>query len=252
LDPLGRAYELYGGDVSSVAEGSISASASVESIEYGESITISGHLSPGIRGNEVDLEYTGPDSTTLTRTATTSDNGSYRNLFEPPSIGAWKVEAGWGGDEDFEGATSQVVGFIVRKASTSLSLQPSASSVTAGETLTLSGSLEPAVQGSEVGIVYTMPDGTTERRTAVTDSEGVFSDSITPTDAGSWVVRANWEGDSTHLASESEEVIMRVEGKKSPVIIPGFPYESIVLGLVLAALMLLGRARAPPHRAPYP
>ena len=67
---------------------------------------------------------------------TTSDDGSYSDLFEPPSVGAWKVEARWGGDADFEGATSQVVGFIVRKAPTSLSLQPSAPGVTAGETLT--------------------------------------------------------------------------------------------------------------------
>jgi hypothetical protein len=239
MDPTGTAHELFNGDVGSIAEGSITASASSGSIEYGEAITISGHLSPEIGGNEVDLEYTGPDSTTSTRTATTSDDGSYSDLFEPPSVGAWKVEASWGGDEDFEGATSQVVGFIVRKAPTSLSLQPSAPGVRAGETLTLSGSIEPAVQGAEVSIVYTMPDGTTERRTEVTDSDGGFSDSITPTDTGSWTVRANWEGDSTHLEAVSGEVTLQVEEKRTPGIIPGFPYESMLLGLVLAALMLL-------------
>ncbi|MCW3979597.1 MAG: Ig-like domain-containing protein, partial [Candidatus Bathyarchaeota archaeon] len=71
-------------------------------------------------------------------------------------------------------------------------------------------------------------------------SDGVFSDSITPTDTGTWTVRATWEGDSTHLASESGEVTMRVEEKKRPAIIPGLPYESIVLGIVLAVLMLQG------------
>ena len=252
MDPLGRAYELYGGDVSSVAEGSISASASVESIEYGESITISGHLSPVGEGNKVVLRYTRPDSTTSTRTVTTAYDGSYSDSFDPDIVGTWKVEASWDGNEDFEGSTSQNAEFDVQKASTSLTIQASASSITEGEALMISGSIEPAVQDVEIYILYTKPDGTTERRTAVTGSDGGFSDSIIPTDTGTWTAGAIWEGDSTHLASESEEVIMRVEGKKSPVIIPGFPYESIVLGLVLAALMLLGRARAPPHRAPYP
>jgi hypothetical protein len=239
MDPTGTAHELFYENVNSVAEGSITAFASSGSIEYGESITISGHLSPEIGGNEVDLEYTGPDSMTLTRTVTTSNDGSYSDLFAPPSVGTWKAEASWYGDEDFEGVTSQVVGFIVRKASASLSLQPSAPSVMVGETLTISGSIEPTIQGAEVGIEYTMPDGTTDRRTTVTDSDGVFSDSITPTDTGSWAVRASWEGDSTHIEAISEEVTLQVEEKRTPRIIPGFPHESILLGVVLAALMLL-------------
>ncbi len=243
LDPLGRFHEIYRGDVGSMAEGSISATASSESIEYGEPIAISGRLNPAEEGNEVLLRYVRPDSTTSTRTAATAHDGSYSDSLEPDMVGTWKVEVHWDGSEDFEGATSQVVEFDVLKASTSLTIRALASSMTEGEEQTITGLIEPAVQDAEIHVLYTKPDGTTERRTAVTGSDGGFSDSITPTGTGTWTVEASWEGDSTYLPSESGEVTIRVEGKKRPGMIPGFPHESTVLGLALSALILLGGKR---------
>ncbi len=239
LDPLGRTYDLYKGNVSSVAKGSISASTSLESIVYGEPITISGRLKPAVEGNKIVLRLTRPDSTISTRMVTTIYNGSYSDSFGPDMVGTWKVEASWRGDEEFEGMMSQIVEFDVHKASTSLTIRASSSSIAEGEALTISGSIEPIFQDTEILILYTKPSGTTDRRTVVTGSDGGFSDSIILTDTGTWIVGVIWEGNLTYLASESVEVTIQVEEKKSPLIIPGFFFESILLGLALAALILL-------------
>lgn len=240
LDPTGRSYELFWGEVSSFAKGSITASAS-RTREYGESIIIFGRLSPEGEGNEVNLIFTRPDSTNSIRTAVTAYDGSYTDSLELDMVGAWEVEASWDGDEDFEGATSKIIEFVVQKALTDLSLQASAPSVTEGQTLTISGSLEPVVQSVDISIVYTKPDGTMLRRTAVTNSEGEFSDSTTPTETGSWTARVTWEGDLTHLEATSGEVTIQVNEKKGLGQIPGFPLESLLLSLVMATLILLGK-----------
>ena len=236
-DPVGKFHELYRGQLRPVAQSSIIGSVSSGSLEIGESIIVSGSLSPEQVDRTITLSYTKPDSSTLTRTVTTAVDGSYSDTFKPNVAGTWSVKASWEGDGEFEGSASSVLSFNVEKTSSSISIQTSESHITEGESIKISGSLDPAVPGAEVSIDFTKPNGSEFTRTSNIDSDGSFSDSYSPTEAGSWTVKASWEGDSIHISATSQEISFTVEEKPKGGI-PGFRYELIILGIVLGALML--------------
>jgi hypothetical protein len=75
-------------------------------IFLGRSVTINGSIQPQLSGEQVKLEYklTVQDSTynedgfvNVTRTVTTSANGSFVDVFTPSDAGKWKLTATWSG-----------------------------------------------------------------------------------------------------------------------------------------------------------
>ena len=241
FDPSGRFYELYRGQIQPELLSSVSCSLSSESIEIGESITVSGSLDPEKEGMTITLSYVRPDSSTLTRTVTTATDGSYSDSLEPDVAGSWSVRASWEGDGEFEGSTSSLIYFTVSKTPSSVSIQTSESQITEGDSVTVSGSLDPAVSGAEVVIVYTTPDGSTSTRTISTGLDGSYSDLYQPSEKGSWSVKASWDGDSWFMNSSSETVSFTVdESEPEPEPeqkgIPGFPIPAIALGILLVLL----------------
>jgi hypothetical protein len=73
----------------------ISCTAPTSWISEGDSITISGFISPSLSGETVTLTYKSPDGKTSTRTVTSGSDGSYSDLFKPDAAGAWEVTASW-------------------------------------------------------------------------------------------------------------------------------------------------------------
>jgi hypothetical protein len=78
--------------------------------------------------------------------------------------------------------------------------------------LTTSGTIQPAFAGATIKVTYTRPDLTTFERTATTDANGAWSDTIIPTneagqgpDYGNWKVKSRFDGDSAHNASPSSQ-----------------------------------------------
>ena len=114
-DPFGMSYELYRGELRALRESSISASVSPDSIKMGESVTITGFVTPEGGGKTVKISYTRPDSSTFVRTATTGADGSFRDTYEPDSIGQWSVEVSWEGDAEHRGSTSPTLYFMVEE-----------------------------------------------------------------------------------------------------------------------------------------
>ena len=245
-DPRGGHHILKQEEVGTVMRSVVTASASSTGIELGDAVTISGDLQPGRDGEEITLRYLKPDSTTLSRSVHTSADGSYEDTFEADMAGAWIVEASWEGDEGVIGATSAPVEVDVRKIPTSLSIQTSAASVKEGESVVVSGWLEPEVEGAKVSISYTGPEGSAVAREAITDGRGVYEDSYAAPRVGSWSVEASWGGDSRHLEAVSDEASFQIEEaeiagedddtKKWE--IPGFPTIGVLLGLTLGLAIL--------------
>jgi len=95
---------------------SITCSASKLEIAEGESITVSGAISPALPEKSVALTYEKPDGSTLTRTVTTSSDGSYSDSYNPDATGSWGVTASWEGDYMHEGASSPLKSFTVKKS----------------------------------------------------------------------------------------------------------------------------------------
>lgn len=93
----------------------ISCTLSKAAIKKGESITVSGSISPPRGGVTVTLIYTTPDGTTLTRTASTTEAGAYIDAYTPEKGGSWSVRASWAGDEEYNGAKSPPASFTVEE-----------------------------------------------------------------------------------------------------------------------------------------
>lgn len=106
------------------------------------------------------------------------------------------------------------INLVVEKAKTASSLTLSATPTTlkAGETVSVVGSLSPAVAAT-IELIYNQPDGFEMTKRVSTSSSGAFSDSFKPEKTGLWSVRAKWAGDEDREGSESMSVSFSVEPK---------------------------------------
>jgi len=92
----------------------ISCSVSPSEVTEGDSITVSGSISPTVSGKTITLTYKKPDGSTFDRTVTTGSDGSYSDSYKSEAIGSWSVSASWAGDSTHEGASSSKP-FTVKK-----------------------------------------------------------------------------------------------------------------------------------------
>jgi Ca-activated chloride channel family protein len=178
----------------------LSCSVSPSDVSLGESITVSGAISPAISNATVTLTYVKPDGSTVMRTSSTN-LGDYHEVYLPDMLGLWRVSASWDGDATHEGASSAEVMFTVSKRPTILSCSVSPSDVSLGESVTISGSISPSVSDVMVMLTYMKPDNSTVMRTVMTYPDGKFIDLYTPDLIGTWKVTASWDGDSIHKDS---------------------------------------------------
>jgi len=79
-----------------------------------------------------------------------------------------------------------------------------------GETVTVNGSITPALEGVPVTLTYWRPNGSTLNRTGTSSSGGKFSDTYTPDASGTWNVTASWLGDADHDGATSATVSFSV------------------------------------------
>jgi len=93
----------------------ISCSVSPSEVTEGDSVTVSGRISPALTGKTVTLSFKKPDGSTLTRTTTTGSDGSYSDSYKPDAVGSWSVSASWDGDSEHLSASSQSASFNVKK-----------------------------------------------------------------------------------------------------------------------------------------
>jgi len=99
----------------------------------------------------------------------------------------------------------------IAKIPTNISCSVSPSEFKQGSSVTVSGSISPALSDKNVTLTYKNPDGRTVTRTVTTGSDGSYSDSYKPDSAGSWSVVASWEGDSIHDGASSSSMSFKVQ-----------------------------------------
>jgi hypothetical protein len=212
------------------APSSISCSTNSISITIGQTITVSGTLTPARSGTAITLTYTRPDGTPITRTVTTTTGGSFSDVLTPDQGGSWKVKAGWAGDAGYVGSESAFTTFNVAKLSSSITCSASSDKIEKGKSITISGSISPSHAGVMVTLTYKKPDGSTENILVISNVDGSFEDNYLPENLGSWKVTASWEGDDDHLGATSSPVTFSVEE------IPGLPW--IMVTAILMTVMV--------------
>jgi len=179
-------------------------------IAFGESITISGNVTPPHTGAEVTLTYTRPNGSSLTRTTTMDKDGLYNDTFTPDMVGVWTVKASWMGDEQYAGSESPSKSFTVGK--TEITCDAPAA-IFLGDSVTVNGSIGPPISGIEINLEYRLVfhDSTWREegfinvtRKTITLADGSFIDIFTPSDVGRWKINASWAGDTEHMPSQTE------------------------------------------------
>jgi hypothetical protein len=87
----------------STASSLISCSVSPSRIEKGETIDVDGSLDPASNNVTLNLVYTKPDASTVSRIVLTKADGSYGDSYQPDIEGSWSVNASWAGSERYKG-----------------------------------------------------------------------------------------------------------------------------------------------------
>ncbi len=129
-------------------------------------------------------------------------------------------------------------GWEVIDSTISCDVQPG--QVEEGGTVSVSGRIEPPVEGAHVTLNFIDPDDFHSVEVTTTDGEGSFEYIFEPPEAGYWSVESSWEGDAGHTASGSGEEVLQVQEMAEPDDgggIPGFPWESLLMGLLLGIIV---------------
>jgi len=134
---------------------------------------------------------------------------------------------------------------------TSISCSLSSRDVELGDSVTVSGLIEPPVPDANIILKYTGPGGNVITEVVAAGTDGAYTDAFEPSDVGSWGVEASWKGDPGHHPSASGTLEFTVtEPKRESEAesggeggIPSFPRESTMLGLAagLSVLLMLWR-----------
>jgi hypothetical protein len=125
-------------------------------------------------------------------------SGRFSYEWEPSMIGEFEVAAYFDGNNEYENEASNVLNLEVTKYTSTLTCLAASTSIAEGQSITITGALDPFFRGETITLRYQPPSGSAITRTVTTDNSGEYSDTYTPSTTGSWTVTASWAGDSTH------------------------------------------------------
>ena len=133
----------------------------------------------------------------------TNSEGLFSYSWKPTAAGTYEFKAEWDGDQKYVGATSNVI-VATAKFSSYLFLSIDQPSATVGETVEIGGYVTPARYGAVVTILYRQGDDSwSVLAKTVTNESGAYTLDWKPTAAGTYQLRAEWDGDDQTLSAES-------------------------------------------------
>jgi hypothetical protein len=84
-------------------------------VKAGESVTVTGVVSPAVSGASVTLTFK-KDATSIPVTAKSGSDGRYSTIYSPTSAGSWSVASSWSGNSAYLPSLSQPATFTVNEA----------------------------------------------------------------------------------------------------------------------------------------
>ena len=76
---------------------------------------ISGTITPSDAASPITIEYRPPSGQSITRIVQTDGNGAYTDTFTPTTLGTWKVQSWWPGDNAHDPVESSTRTIAVKK-----------------------------------------------------------------------------------------------------------------------------------------
>jgi len=187
-------------------------------IHLGDSIDMTGYLSPIHSYQNVKLYYrqNGYDWTLLS-TVTTDSEGHFLYQWTPDAVGTFYFKAEWLGDLDHQGATSDIGSATVSKTSSIITIAISSWSINLGESVTLSGDILPIHGNVNVDVYVSRDEYQWSFLTSITtDTQGHYVYQWNPTSQGVYYFKADWSGDTDHAGDESNVSTLQVNSSTIP------------------------------------
>ncbi len=198
----------------------LSCSLSDSSIEYNQSVIISGKLNDSelkeIQAAPVILQYSLDNGTSWIDIKETHTNSVGEYNFEwTPNGGDYIVRAKYEGDPGkYQSAISSNQSIKVIKAVGSLEISLSSSEITFEESIRLSCNFSPQTSGGTVTIEYSVDEETWFGVNYGSLINGTYSYIWTPDYPGELLVRARWSGNSNFNEANSEVKIIKIIEQK--------------------------------------
>jgi hypothetical protein len=172
------------------------------SITLGESVTISGLLTPALNVT-VDLEIKCPNGTSVSKSILAS-KGAFTYVFKPDVAGVWSFKASWKGNDEYYGCESSTVTLIARGAvSLRIFVAPLITSVRS--IIIIYADTSPALVDRSLVISYTT-NKTVNWITIGsfnTGSDGIVACLFTPTEVAEYKFKVEWIGDSIFMPASA-------------------------------------------------
>lgn len=183
-------------------------------IPFGTKATVTGKLADssaaGIGVASRTITFTTSNGSPLPASVITASDGSYKATFKASNtiFSGWNIQAHFAGGGRYNAASSSVHTYNTVKHTTSLTLVISPTSVAAGGTYSVSGTLgdhSAAVPLASKTITFTSTSPITINP-ATTTSTGQYSVSglTAPTTAGTYSIRAHFAGDTRYNVANSQ------------------------------------------------
>ena len=230
-----------------IQSSTISIALSSTNVPFGSSVTISGTIDPPKPSMPVTIRYreSGQESWSSAGQNYTDQNGKYTFTWEPHKVitpddlGTHEVKAEWLGypyppppDPFILGAESDVLALTVKWSST-ISIALSSANITKGKSVTISGNITVADNIARADVNATISyrlsgvaDWTT-LTTVETDESGNYTYPWKPDAAGTYEVKASWDGDDVTFGNESDVLTLTVEKAAA-----GIPIEIVIVAVV--------------------
>ena len=174
----------------------------------GETITLSGTLKQGITNiGSASIEIY--DGETLLDTVTTLSDGTFSKTITAGTVESKSFHAVYNGDATYESATSSNVNVTITKRTPTISLLTSKSSVSTGDSYTLSGALLYNGTGVANASVK-LYQGQSVIDTLTTANDGTFSKTITSTAEGTFTYHVVFDATTTYTGVTSGNVTVTV------------------------------------------
>lgn len=213
-------------------------------ITVGESTSLNGTVSPSLAGVSVTLQYSSAGETVWKTlgTLTTDSTGYYQYIWAPSTAGTYQVLAVLLEDDTVK-VSSATLTIVVNKLNSTVSIDASSTSFTAGDEVVINGTVTPKRSGINVTLQYRRGDEAwSTLDTVTTDSNGFFSTSWRPSDAGTYEVKASWSGDENTASAESNVLVIEVVAGQNVFV---YAVAGITILIVTAALFYLIKIRKP-------
>jgi hypothetical protein len=178
----------------------LTASASPDAPYVGQDITVSGHLRPAI-SRQVSISLTNPDGNVSSSSTTTAPDGSFETAFNAALVGDYSVAIAFDGDDIYNACHTTLSITSQERLPSLIDLACSPASPVVGDSITITGTLTPALQAAAVDLTCTMPSGSSTQHHLTTADDGTFTWNTTLETVGQWYFQATYAGNVSHSAS---------------------------------------------------